>query len=180
MIELDIGAQKGTWTGASRRAVRVENVVLMIAAMLLVSGEVTRIDAPKYSLDVPKGWTVGAETPWGARDIVPSEGKGKLGAMTAGPTDASWKSLYDTSLGFILRERKGKATPFRLGKSKSGYESMSFEVLDADGFADRRYVVLKNKGGNALALSVRIPSRKAEPEYVAAFRRMVDSALIKE
>ena len=136
-------------------------------------------ESDTYSFEIPKGWIAGSETPWGARDIVPGEGKGKLGAMTAGPTQASWDELYRTSLYFIKREGPGKETPFRLGKTKQGYECMSFEVANKDGFAERRYTLIKNSKGYALALSVKIPSREKEQEYSSAFQRMVDTAKFK-
>lgn len=155
----------------------------LIATTTLASGpaieEFVLVDTPKYSFEVPKGWKVGTETPWGARDIEPAKGEGKFGAMTAGPTQASWNDLYRTSLYFIQREKKGEATPFRLGRTKQGYECMSFEVLNADKFADRRYTLLKNDAGNALALSVKIPSPKQEKEFMARFQRMVDTAKLK-
>ncbi|MEI8282807.1 MAG: hypothetical protein WCG75_10415 [Armatimonadota bacterium] len=137
------------------------------------------VQSDKYSFEIPRGWIVGKETPWGARDITPSGGTGKLGAMTAGPTKASWEELYRTSLYFIQREEKGKETPFRVGKTKQGYECMSFEVAQSSGFVDRRYTLLKNSAGNALALSVKIPSIDKEKQYLADFKRMVDSAKLK-
>jgi hypothetical protein len=137
------------------------------------------VETERYSFEVPAGWEVGKITPWGARDIEPSSRSGKLGAMTAGPTKASWDELYRTSLYFIKREEEGKETAFRLGKTKMGFESMSYEVINKAGFADRRYTLLKNEIGSALALSVKIPSAKLEKEYVAHFKRMVDSAILK-
>jgi len=137
------------------------------------------VKTEKYSFEIPRGWTVGEETPWGARDMVPTSGTGKLGAMTAGPTKASWDELYKTSLYFIQREEKGKATPFRTGKTKQGYECMSFEVALASGFVNRRFTLLKDGSGNALALSVKIPSQAQEKQYLADFQRMVDTAKLK-
>lgn len=160
-------------------------LVLSLLVPMLVLGPTAEktqyvlVDTEKYSFEVPKGWAVGEETPWGARDIEPAEGKGKLGAMTAGPTTASWDELYRTSLYFIQRESKGEATEFRLGKTKQGYECMSFEVLNKDRFADRRYTLLKDSKGNALALSVKIPTKNDEKLYIAMFQRMVDSAKLK-
>lgn len=157
------------------------SALLFVAATLGTPAEpqYVVVDTPKYSFEVPTGWAVGRETPWGARDITPKTGDGKLGAMTAGPTQASWDELYETSLFFIQREEKGKPTPFRIGKTKLGFPSMSFEVLDKNGFANRRYTLLKNSLGNALALSVKIPSKDVEAEYAAMFQRMVDTAKIK-
>lgn len=148
-------------------------------AAMAAAEEFILVDTPKYSFEAPKGWNVGRETPWGARDIEPAKGEGKLGAMTAGPTQDSWDSLYRTSLYFIQREAKGKATPYREGKTKQGYACIRFEVMDESGFASRRYVLLKDSSGNALALSVKIPSAKEEKKYAAFFERMVDTAKLK-
>jgi hypothetical protein len=137
------------------------------------------VKTDKYSFEIPRGWTVGEETPWGARDMMPASGSGKLGAMTAGPTKASWDELYRTSLYFVMREEKGTATPFRTGKTKQGYECMSFEVAQPSGFVNRRFTLLKDGSGNALALSVKIPSASVEKMYLADFQRMVDTAKLK-
>jgi hypothetical protein len=152
---------------------------MTLALQALAVNTFVTFESDRYSFEVPMGWTVGKETPWGARDIVPKGGDGKLGAMTAGPTRASWDELYRTSLFFIKREGKGKETPFRLGKTKQGYESMSFEMINDEGWADRRYTLLKNSVGNALALSVKIPSKNDEKQYTAWFQRMVDSAKLR-
>lgn len=156
-------------------------LTLLACSVVLNAGnsDYVLVDKPGYSFEVPKGWLVGDETPWGARDMEPKDGGGKLGAMTAGPTQASWDELYRTSLYFIRREAAGEPTPFREGKTKRGYECISFEVKGKDGFFDRRYTLLKDPLGNALALSVKIPSQKEEKVYVAHFQRMVDTALIK-
>ena len=137
------------------------------------------LETNKYTIEVPVGWAVGAETPWGARDITPKTGSGRLGAMTAGPTTVGWEELYRTSLGFIKREEPGTETPFRTGKTKQGYESMSFEVKNKDGFASRRYTLIRNLGGNVLALSIRIPSAEQETHFVEMFTHMVDTAKLK-
>lgn len=155
----------------------------LIAASLLDTtldpNDFVLFESDKYSFEVPKGWSVGKETPWGARDITTKSGSGKFGAMTAGPTQAGWDELYQTSLYFIKREGKGKETPYRIGKSKLGYATMSFEVVNPDGFSDRRYVLLKNDNGLALALSVKIPAKAQEKEYAAMFQHMVDTAKFK-
>ena len=131
----------------------------------------TLVDTDKYVIQVPTGWTVGKETPWGARDITPESGPGKMGAMTAGPTTDGWDALYKTSLFFIKREEPGSAT--------QGYECMSFEVKNKDGFASRRYTLLKDARGNALALSIKIPTPGQEKAFKAMFKHMVDTAKIK-
>jgi len=138
------------------------------------------VDKPGYSFEVPKGWKIGEETPWGARDMSPKEGNGKLGAMTTNASGSTWDNLYRTSLYFIKREdSKAKETEYRLGKTKQGYESMSFEMVMPDGFKNRRYVIFQNAKGSALALSVKIPSKKEEAAYILYFQRMVDTAKIK-
>ena len=137
-----------------------------------------RVETPAYILEMPKDWTVSKETPWGARDMTPASGKGKMGAMTAPPSETTWDQLYRTSLYFITRERKGKPTEYRLGKAKQGYETMSFEVLDDKNWADRRYVILKS-GDRILALNVYLPSKEVEKTWIAAFDRMVNTAKIK-
>lgn len=139
----------------------------------------TLVDTDKYAIQVPTGWTVGKETPWGARDITPVSGPGKMGAMTAGPTKDGWDALYKTSLYFIKREEAGIETPYRTGKTKQGYECMSFEVKNKDGFAKRRYTLLKDTQGNALALSINIPTPAQEKGFKAMFQHMVDTAKIK-
>ena len=138
----------------------------------------TRVETAAYTVEIPKGWTLGKETPYGAREVKPSEGKGEMGTMTAGPTDEGWDALVRTSLGFILREKPGKATPYTLSKSKGGYEACSFRVIDLDGFAARRYTLLKAPSKKVLALSVKIPDKASEKAYDAIFKRMVDTARI--
>lgn len=152
---------------------------MMLAILALAANTFVKFESDRYSFEVPKGWTVGRESPWGARDVSPESGSGKLGAMTAGPTRASWDELYRTSLYFIKREGEGKETPYRLGKTKQGYACMSFEVVNKDGWSDRRYTLLKNDSGNALALSVKIPTRKEEKQYIEWFQHMVDTAKLR-
>lgn len=137
-----------------------------------------RVETKAYSFEVPKGWAVGNETPWGARDLKPATGQGGLSAMTAGPSNASWEQLYRTSLYFITREGAGKATPYKIDKTTQGYEACSFTVNDADGFASRRYVLLKASSGKVLALSVKIPTRENEKTLQPIFDRFVKSAKI--
>ncbi|MCG9895883.1 MAG: hypothetical protein MH204_10460 [Fimbriimonadaceae bacterium] len=135
-----------------------------------------RVEAPTYSIEVPKGWRVGRETPWGQRDAKPVGGEGKLGVMTAPPSRQSWDSLYRTSLYFILRERPGKATPYKVTKREDGLEACTFSIIDDTGFAARRYVLLKHPEKGLLALSVQIPGRDAEAAWEKNFQRMVSTA----
>jgi hypothetical protein len=99
--------------------------------------------------------------------------------MTAGPTKAGWDELYKTSLGFIKMEEPGTETPYRTGKTKQGYDCMSFEVKNNAGFVDRRYTLIRNLAGNVLALSIRIPSPEQEKNFVEMFKHMVETAKLK-
>lgn len=135
-----------------------------------------KVTAPGYSFELPKGWTVGNETPWGARDIKGDSRGGKFGTMTADASRATWDSLYEVSLGFILREERGTATPYRKMKTEGGYEAIAFEVMNKNNFAARRYVLLKNSDGRALALSLKIENEKDEAYMAGAFKRMVNTA----
>jgi len=135
-----------------------------------------RVETKSYSVEVPRGWKVSEETPWGQRKVKPEAGNGALGVMTAPPSRQTWDDLYRTSLYFILREKGGKATPYKLTKTTSGLEAASFEVLDSKGFADRRFVLLKHKEKGLLAISVDIPSKERDTEWKVHFERMVRSA----
>ena len=138
-----------------------------------------RVTSKEYAVEVPKSWTVGNQTPWGARSITPDKGtETELGVMTAGVTKQTWDQLYQTSLFFIMRQESGKATPYRLGKTKKGYTSCSFEVADDKGFLKRKYVLLKDGRGAAIALSVVIGDPTQEKQISSYFKRMVDKAEI--
>jgi len=142
-------------------------------------GDFVQVTSKDYSIQVPKSWTVGGQTPWGARSITPSLGKEtELGVMTAGVTKQSWDQLYKTSLFFIYQQEPGKATPYRLGKTKTGYESCSFEVANNVGFVKRKFVLLKDQKGAAIALSVIIGDPKEEKQISAYFAKMVETAHI--
>lgn len=157
------------------------NLSLFGFALFAVLGtEYVKVNTPSYTLEVPKGWSVSDETPWGARSVELEGKPGEMGIMTAGPTQVKWDDLYQVSLRFIMREGKGKPTPFRVGKVKQGYESCSWEVLDDSGFAARRYVMLKSKAGKVLALSIKIPSKKQEAEMMVHFKRMIETARFVE
>jgi hypothetical protein len=134
-----------------------------------------RVETSAYSVEVPKGWVVSKETSFGQREF--DGPNGRMTAMTAnaGPKP-DWDQLYQTSLYFIMREKKGKATAYKLSKTAQGYSSCSFTILDEDGFADRRYVLLHSPNGPVLALSVKIPDKKLEAELQTAFERMVKTA----
>ena len=138
-----------------------------------------RVESATYSVEVPKGWTVTEETRWGQRKMKPGQGGGELGVMTAGPTQASWDELYQTSLYFIMREGEGDPTPYEVTKRKDGLEAATFAVLDGSGFAERRYVLIKHPERGLLALSVRVPNKDADAEWTRHFERMVASAKFK-
>jgi hypothetical protein len=138
-----------------------------------------QVVSKEYSIEVPKAWTVGNQTPWGARSITQEKkAETELGVMTAGVTNRSWEELYRTSLFFIMRQEKGKATPYKVGKTKTGYESCSFDVANEKGFVRRKFVLLKNSAGAAIALSVTIGDPKDEKEMTAYFNRMVETAKV--
>ncbi len=151
----------------------------MDAKSLNLGDGYTRIETATYVIEVPTGWEVSEETPWGQRKAHPKDAEGELGVMTAPPGRQSWEQLYQTSLYFILREEKGKPTPYRLGKTSSGFETASFEVLDDTGFAARRYILIRGKDARLLALSVRVPSRNADKEWSKHFERLTATARFK-
>lgn len=136
----------------------------------------SRVETTTYLIEVPTGWEVSEETPWGQRKANPKGVEGELGVMTAPPGRQSWDQLYQTSLYFILRESKGKPTTYRLGKTASGLETAAFEVLDDAGFAARRYILIRGKDGRLLALSVKVPSRSADKEWSKHFDRLAATA----
>lgn len=137
-----------------------------------------RVETATYQLEVPKDWKVTAETRWGQRKFYP-EGKGELGAMTAPPSQQSWDQLYETALYFILRDEEGKPTPYEKTKTKQGYEAASFSVLNKEGFATQRFMMIKHETKGLLALSIKIPSQKDEEKWTGYFKRMVDTAIFK-
>jgi len=138
-----------------------------------------RVETSSYVIDVPKGWKVSEETPWGQRKAKPGSGAGELGVMTAPPSQQGWGPTLDTALYFINREESGKATPYKLVKTPAGYDAATFEVLDKEGFAARRFVMVKHPEKGLLALSVRVPNRKEDEKWTAHFERMVKSARFK-
>lgn len=140
----------------------------------------SRVVTLTYTVEVPNGWEVSKETPWGARRVQPTRGKGELGIMTAPSGQQSWDQLYQTSLYFIQREEKGKPTPYRLTKTSRGLQAASFEVLDDAGFPSRRFVLIKDNAKGLMALSVKVPSREADKQWTKHFERLISSAKFKE
>lgn len=135
-----------------------------------------RVETKKYTVEVPKGWEVGEETSFGQREF--HSDKGELGTMTGSAKGATWDRLYNTSLYFIQRREKATPTPYRLGKNKKGYETMSFEMIGKDNKPTSKYVILKNSKEEILALSVRIMQGKSEKELAQAFERLVNTAVM--
>ena len=137
-----------------------------------------RVKTPSYSVEIPKGWEVGQETSFGQREFMTRDGK--FTAMTApGGGKQGWERLYRTSLYFIKRGNPDlKETPYKISKTKQGYEAASFSMVDKKGFATERFVILKAANDNILALSVKIPSQAQEKDLAKAFDRLVKSATL--
>jgi hypothetical protein len=136
-----------------------------------------RVDTPKYMVEIPKGWEIGEETSFGQREF--HSERGELGTMTGGKSDRTWDQLYQTSLFFVRRAVPGTPTAYRLGKSKTGYETMSFEMMNADKKPTAKYVIFKNTNSEILALSVRITDQKNAKDLEKAFDRMINTAKMK-
>lgn len=136
-----------------------------------------RVTTPTYTIELPKAWKVGKESSFGQREMWSEEGR--MSAMTApGGGRQGWEQLYRTSLYFIQREGPGKPTPYKITKSAQGYEACSFSILDDEGFAKKRYVILKATNDNILALSIKIPDKKKEKDLAATFDRLVKTAKV--
>jgi hypothetical protein len=137
-----------------------------------------RVEAAAYSIEIPEGWEVGQESGFGQRKM--THEKGEMTAMTAaGGGKQSWDQLYQTSLYFIKWNNKGTPTPYKVSKTKSGYEAASFSMIDKDGFADERFVLLKGPTGNLLALSIKIPTQQDAKTLEPIFDRLVKTANLK-
>ena len=136
-----------------------------------------RVTAPKYTVEVPEGWHVGEVTPYGSRDFEPATGSGDMNVMTAPPSESTWEDTYQTALYFILRRSPSDTpTPYRVYKKDNGLEAATFTVQNQDGFAYRRFVLLKHPTKGLLALSVRIPSQADEAAWKSSFDRLVETA----
>lgn len=160
------------------------------AAKAESKGKYVTVDTRNYTLQIPAGWSVSEETPWGSRDIRPGDNGDLAGASMSSMTGPglgkqSWQRLYDTSLYFITRyDREGKmtATKYTLGKSKQGFETCSWDMKDADNRILQRHVILKHDNGNILALSVKFPkavSGDDRAKLERSFRHMLDTAKVK-
>jgi hypothetical protein len=152
----------------------------------------TKFEAKNYVLEVPEGWEVGAETPFGQREILPGKkanaAKGSSMSLMTGPGlgQQSWDQLYQTSLYFITRYApaggKMTATPFKVSKTKQGFEACTWTMADQKGIAVQRHVILKDPSGGILALSVKIPASAgslSQDRLNAIFQRTVDTAIVR-
>ena len=141
------------------------------------------VTTKNYAIQIPEGWEMGEETPFGQREMSPKAGKGQLTSMTGpGLGKQSWEQLYRTSLYFILREQPAgsmSATRPVMGRSKQGFEAASWSMLDRKKTVVARYVVLKSKADNILALSVKIPEGADRTQLEAIFERLVSTAIVK-
>ncbi len=136
-----------------------------------------RVIAPKYTVEVPEGWNVGDVTPYGSRDFEPTTGAGDMNVMTAPPSESTWEDTYRTALYFILRNNPTDTpTPYKVYEREDGIEAATFMVHNQDGFAYRRFVLLKHPTKGLLALSVRIPSKDEEADWQNSFDRLVKTA----
>lgn len=151
-----------------------------------------KVETEHYTVEVPEGWEVGQETPFGQREIRPAkETEAAQGASMSSMTGPglgrqSWQQLYNTSLYFIMRYRpngeKMKATPYKIGKSKQNFESCSWTMTDTEGKPLQRHVILKHSNGNILALSVKIPSaaaKESKERLEAIFQHVIDTAVVR-
>jgi hypothetical protein len=142
------------------------------------------ITTKNYVIQVPEGWQVGEETSFGQREIAPKEGstQGQMTSMTGpGLAKQSWEQLYQTSLYFVLRgQPAGSMTATRpeMGKTKQGFETASWSMLDPKKVVLARYVVLKSKN-NILALSVKIPANADRTRLETIFERLVSTAIVR-
>jgi hypothetical protein len=161
--------------------------IVSLCAVAVAGDDYVVVDTPTYKMEVPKGWVVGEETPFGQREILPKESTDNVGMFTAmtgpGAGKGSWERLYQTSLFFIrrsYREKKVVATPFKITKTKQGYEAAAWTMEDENKRPLARYVILKNDKGDILALSVKIPDTKTGKKTMEKhFERMVASATLK-
>lgn len=142
-------------------------------------GGYVRVTTAAYSVEVPEDWKVGEETSFGERSFTGDAGARMTAMTAAGAGKQEWERLYKTSLFYIRPGEGEKATPYTVAKTAQGYESASFSVLNKDGFARARYVLLKSPAGALLALSVKVPAREDEAKLIPAFERMVRTAVLR-
>ena len=149
------------------------------------------VETSNYIVQVPEGWKVGEETPFGQREILPgvtvkSNGESMSSMTGPGLGKQTWKQLYETSLYYITRYSphgvKMKATPYILGSTKQGFESCSWFMTDAKNKTIQRHAILKNSNDNILALSVKIPgsaTKLSRSGLEGIFNHMVETAVVR-
>jgi hypothetical protein len=137
-----------------------------------------KVTTPQYTIELPKGWSVGNLTPWGARAFTPAGKEGEMGVMT-GPGTQTWDQIYKISLVFLQRDGKGKPTPYKLSKTKKGVEACTFAMVDDTGFAFERFFMVKDAKKGLLALSVKVPSKSSDAEWTKHFDRLVTTATFR-
>lgn len=160
------------------------NVAVALLLTLNQSGEANRtsrssqtkpvyetIKTESYTLQIPKGWMMSDETPWGARQIRPPSSEGELGAgslstMTGrGAGRQSWDRLYQTSLYFIMRGTGGREmrpTPYSMLTTQQGYEACAWDMIGEKDLLLQRHAILRHTNGNILAVSVKFPKNASE------------------
>lgn len=151
-----------------------------------------KLDTKNYVIELPEGWEAGQETPFGQREIRPAKDveadhSGSMSSMTGpGLGKQSWEQLYQTSLFFITRYaangEKMSATPYKLGKSRQGFETCSWTMNNAEGHPLQRLVILKHTNGNILALSVKIPvgaAKETQAKLDTIFDHIVSTAVVR-
>jgi len=126
-----------------------------------------RVEAPRYAVEVPKGWIVGEDSPFGQRELRPpadaSESTVSMSTMVVpGLGRQTWDELYTTLNYDILRYAptgsKMKPLPYKLGETRQGIDSCSWTMDDPAGLPVQRRVILKRPDGDILALSVKLPA----------------------
>lgn len=160
------------------------NVVMSLLLSFNQAGETVRqgtalrikpvyetVKTDSYAIQIPKGWSVSDETPWGSRQIRPPAAEGELGAgslstMTGrGAGRQSWDRLYQTSLYFIMRGAGGsqmRPAPYSELTTQQGYEACAWDMLDGQGAVLQRHAILRHSNGNILAVSVKFPKNASE------------------
>lgn len=151
----------------------------------------TRVETPRYVVEVPTGWAVSDETPFGQREITPVDdptpARASMSTMTGpGLGRQSWDDLYKTSNYYITRySSEGstmKATPYRIGKTRQGLESCSWTMTHGDGTPIQRHVILKRADSDILALSVKVPAtagKQDKQRLESMFKHLVDTAVMR-
>ncbi len=140
------------------------------------------VKTPEYTLQLPQGWSIGPQTPFGQRTLAPKSAQKPVGtfmtAMTAPqPVASSWSQLYHTALYFITQQDPSlKATPYHLWRSPQGMSACSWEMKNTKGQIRGLYTVLRSSSMQLLALSVHIPNTTTEKTLSICFQHLVDTA----